>query len=302
MCGLSSQQVMFSLLPAYLRREGMNMRLVVFGGDRRIQGALMRARGAGWETLHICGEEDVPKEMSGADAVLLPWPHSFREEKLVGGALDKERVLALIPPCRLIVHGSGVEAAEMPQADAWMNPGTDEAFQRVNARLTAEGAIYRAMQRPERAILGDTVMVTGFGRIGQELTARLAALGAFVIVCARSEMQMRHAHDMGAHPVPLSQAASACRQADVIFNTVPAHVLGKGALEKIRKDALVIELASPPYGMNMELAKHMGIAVVIEGGLPGRYAPLDAGAALFDALLRALERTRGERKGGDSDG
>lgn len=278
------------------------MRVVVFGGDARIQGTLARARSAGYETLHICEEKDVPKEMLGADAVLLPWPHSFREEKLVGGALSKERVLALIPPCRLIVHGSGVEAAEIPQADAWINPGADEAFHRENARLTAEGAIARAMQRPERSILGETMMVTGFGRIGQELTIRLTALGAFVIVCARSEMQMRRAHDMGAHPVPLSQAASACRQADVIFNTVPAHVLGKGAIEKIRKDALFIELASPPYGMNMEMAKHMGVSVVIEGGLPGRYAPHAAGAALFDALLRALEQTRKERMGGDSDG
>ena len=38
---------------AYLRPEGMNMRLLAFGGDRRMEGALAAARRAGWETAHI---------------------------------------------------------------------------------------------------------------------------------------------------------------------------------------------------------------------------------------------------------
>ena len=124
---------------------------------------------------------------------------------------------------------------------------------------------------------------------------------AFVIVCARNEGQMRRAHEMGAHPVPLDEIRSALRHADVVFNTIPAHVLGKAALDQIAKDALVIELASPPYGMNIELAKHMGVSVVVEGGLPGRYAAMDAGAALFDALQRAMEQTESD-EGGNSDG
>ena len=140
------------------------------------------------------------------------------------------------------------------------------------------------------------MLITGFGRIAQELALRLAALGTFVIVCARNEMQMRRAHELGAHPVPLAQAASACRQADVIFNTVPAHVLGKNELDRIRADALVIELASLPYGMNMEMARHMGVHVQLESGIPGRYAPMNAGAALFEALERRLAQLRHESR------
>ena len=108
---------------------------------------------------------------------------------------------------------------------------------------------------------------------------------------------MRRAHEMGAHPVPLDEIGSALRHVDVVFNTIPSHVLGKAALDKIGGDALVIELASPPYGMNIEMAKHMGVHVVVEGGLPGRYAAFDAGAALFDVLRRTFEE-----EGGDSDG
>lgn len=278
------------------------MRLLAFGGDERMDGALCAARRAGWDTLHVRGEEDVRRDGLQADAVMLPWPHSFREERLVGGALDQERTLALIPPCRVLLRGGGVEEAALPQAGTLIDPARDEAFLQVNAQLTAEGALARAMQRHGRALLGSTCMVTGFGRIGQALTVRLAAMGAFVIVCARSEAQMRRAHELGAHPVPMLRIAAACAQAEVIFNTVPARILGEAALRAVGPDTLVIELASPPYGADLETAARLGVTIAVEGALPGRYAPLSAGAALFDALQRAMTDCAREREGGEAHG
>ena len=77
------------------------MRLIAFGGDERMRGALLAAGRAGWETLHIEDAADVPDEMPPAQAVMLPWPRSFREERLISakGGLERERVLALIPAC-----------------------------------------------------------------------------------------------------------------------------------------------------------------------------------------------------------
>jgi len=270
------------------------MRLCAFGGDARMLGALNAAKRAGWNTDYICCEQDdIPKS---ADALLLPWPHSFLDGLLSGTQLEKERILARLPACRCAIHGGGVDAGELSMAEKTLNPAQDETFLRANARLTAEGAVARAMGRQGVALLDAVCVITGFGRIGQELAVRLVAMHAFVVVCARSEAQMRMAHDVGAHPVPLSEIASACRRADVIFNTVPAHVLGKAALERIPEGTMVIELASPPYGMNIELARHMGVSVFMESGLPGRYAPQSAGAALFHALERAMEEG-GERHG-----
>lgn len=276
------------------------MKLIALGGDARMLGAIEAAKKAGWDAAYACSEQELDI-LTQAEAVLLPWPHSFRDGKLCGMELDKSRVIERLPACPLIIHGGGVTADELPMAAHTFDPSRDEAFLRANARLTAEGAIFRAMQRQGRALMGATVLITGFGRIAQELTVRLVAMGAFVIVCARNELQMRRAHEMGAHPVPLAQAASACRQADVIFSTVPAHVLGKRELDRIAQDALVIELASAPYGMNLELARHMGLSVALESGLPGRYAPMNAGAALFDVLERtylSIEQTeRSEQNG-----
>lgn len=273
------------------------MRLVTIGGDRRMEGVVQAARSAGWEAERVVGMQ----EYAQADVVVLPWPNSFRDGKLAGAPgqemATKEDVLAGLKPCRLAVHGSGVAAEELAQADAAMNPGEDEAFVLRNALLTAEGAICRAMQGMERALLGSTCLITGFGRIGRALTDRLCAMGAFVIVCARSEMQMRAAHAIGAHPVPLAQIESAVRAADLVLNTVPARVLGEAALAAIPKEALVLELASAPYGFDLERAKALGVRVSVESGIPGRYAPLDAGQAMFESVMRRLQGGADGRNG-----
>ena len=268
------------------------MRYLALGGDARMQGAVNAAKKAGWESLWIPGgwQEELPP----CDVLMLPWPHSFKDGRLVTAAgessVGKEALLAALGPVQLAIHGSGIEPQELPFARRTLNPQEDELFLRRNAQLTAEGAILRAMQKTEHALLGSTCLITGYGRIGQELAGRLVGMGAFVIVCARSEMQMRAAHASGAHPVPFSQLGSAAFAADVIFNTVPAQVLDKVVLSMVQKSTLILELAGAPYGVDRAAAKALGVQVEVESGVPGRYAPLEAGAALFEAALRLLKR------------
>ena len=63
----------------------------------------------------------------------------------------------------------------------------------------------------------------------------------------------------------------------------------------MRPDALLLELASPPYGEDLAAARALGVRVEVEGGVPGRYAPLDAGAALCESARR---RVKGEKRDG----
>lgn len=266
------------------------MRLVAWGGDERMKGLVQAAERAGWEAVHVgIKSADDPGE---ADAVALPWPHSFKDGKLTGTAINQEDVIGAIKPCKVLLAGSGAEGEVLKKAERLVRPGEDEAFLRFNAQLTAEGALLSILRRRQGALLGKMALITGYGRIGQEMAARLCAMGMFVVVCARNEGQMRMAHSAGAHPVPLAEMAAVCEKADVIVNTVPARVFSKATLERIRLNTPIIELASAPYGLDLDEAVRIGLEVVVESGLPGRYAPMDAGAALFACIERAVKEEK----------
>ena len=58
-------------------------------------------------------------------------------------------------------------------------------------------------------------------------------------------------------------------------------------LKHVKKDAVMMELASPPYGIDMHAAEKLGLQVHLEGGLPGRYCPQDAAGIWLDYIERS---------------
>ena len=80
--------------------------------------------------------------------------------------------------------------------------------------------------------------------------------------------------------MPLAQIAAACRQADVIINTIPAHVLGDAALAATARDTPIIELASAPYGLEMQKAVKLGLQVCVEAACRGDMRRWTRGSAV----------------------
>ena len=59
---------------------------------------------------------------------------------------------------------------------------------------------------------------------------------------------------------------------DLIVNTAPAPVLGKSQLRRVRKDALIIDLASRPGGVDFDYARELGAARQL-GAVAARKGP-----------------------------
>ena len=74
----------------------------------------------------------------------------------------------------------------------------------------------------------------------------------------------------------------------VIFNTVPAMVLGEELLRELRRDCVLIELASKS-GIDTDAARLLGLDYVKAGGLPGKVAPETAARAIQETLYRIWE-------------
>ena len=83
----------------------------------------------------------------------------------------------------------------------------------------------------------------------------------------------------------------------IAWRDVPVRpeLLGRGALEKIRPDAVVLELASEP-GFDLALANELGLHALAAPGLPGKTAPLAAAELMRDVIFTAI-REREENDG-----
>ena len=165
----------------------------------------------------------------------------------------------------------------------------EEDFTRRNAVLTAEAALGILINDYERAINDTHILVTGYGRIGSVLSAYLLALGAEVTVAARNPADRERIAQAGMTAVdypPIDWAAY-----DVIINTVPAKVIDARAVNALRSDVFLIDLASLPGGADDQRIRERDLSLVHALSLPGKTAPLTAGTIIKDTIMKLLSQS-----------
>ena len=196
-------------------------------------------------------------------------------------------------PLRKLLLADGHEITDPASADMVISPPWDpsaryarrEEYQIAIARLTAEGAI--ALLRPETGLSGAHILLLGYGRIARLLARELQKAGALVTAAARSGEQRAWAEAEGIEALPLDALSGALDRFDVIIGTIPAPVLTEPLLALVRKDALLLELASAPGGIDAAAAHERGLRYIRASGLPAKYAPERAAVILRDAVYAA---------------
>lgn len=200
---------------------------------------------------------------------------------------------ARFTPLRKLLLADGHEITDPASADMVISPPWDpsaryarrEEYQIAIARLTAEGAI--ALLRPETGLSGAHILLLGYGRIARLLARELQKAGALVTAAARSGEQRAWAEAEGIEALPLDALSGALDRFDVIIGTIPAPVLTEPLLALVRKDALLLELASAPGGIDAAAAHERGLRYIRAPGLPAKYAPERAAVILRDAVYAA---------------
>ncbi|MEJ8777940.1 dipicolinate synthase subunit DpsA [Pseudogracilibacillus sp. ICA-222130] len=169
----------------------------------------------------------------------------------------------------------------------------DEALQVKNAIPTAEGTIQLVMEKLPTTIHGANVIVLGFGRIGKVLAHLFQQMGANVAVGARKSAHFAWITQAGYRPVHLSEMATIFQEMDVIVNTIPVQIVGMSQLVNIRKDALLIDVASHPGGIDLEAAKALQVTPLQALGLPGKVAPKSAAKYMKETIEKAMKKLEG---------
>ena len=278
----------------------------VLGGDMR-QGKLAQLLAEDGHRVHTYALEDgaVPAPgltaepgLSGveqADCVVLPLPVSSG-----GGLLNAPlsrlsppitEVLAPLSPGQMLCGGrvDPVTAALAAERGLTIRDYfAREELAVANAVPTAEGAVQIAMEQLPITIHGARVLVVGFGRVGRALAQRGAAGGVSAPGAAGRSAPRAGAPASGYGAEHTGQRAGWLCGYDLVVNTVPALVLGEAELADLKPDCLVLDLASKPGGVDLEAAGRLGRTVIWALSLPGKVAPVTAGAAIKNTIYHML--------------
>jgi dipicolinate synthase subunit A len=285
---------------------------LVAGGDLRqvYLARYLRARGfaatlygfaalPGHEDLK-CGLERLPLAAAHCDAVVLPLPAS--RDGVTVNACYQEPMENLEALSGCLRRGQPVFAGMM--TDAWKSnffkkgvPVYDY-FEREelivsNAIPTAEGVLRLVMDRLPATVHGSSCVITGYGRTAKVLARALQGLRATVTIAARRCADLAWAASEGFAAVPLGSLAASLPPCQFFVNTVPTLVVDEAILRGLPQDCLVIDIASPPYGIDFAAAAELGLQTVVCGSLPGKTAPKTAGHIIGEAILNIIRESQG---------
>lgn len=159
----------------------------------------------------------------------------------------------------------------------------------LNTISTAEGAIQLAMEETPKTIHGSKVLVLGFGRIGKILAKMLQGIGACVFCEARKESDLAWIQAYGYQKIALNELDDNLNKFDIIINTIPHIIIDESNIKNIKKDCLLIDLASNPGGIDKNAVKKEGLKFIWALSLPGKVAPITSAEFIKETLYNILK-------------
>ncbi len=235
------------------------------------------------------------REAVSGEIIILPIPASSDGVTINAPYAEKPLLLedffAMIGSTRLVLAGHispSISAWFDREGIAYIDYYNREELMVKNAIPTAEGAIAIALSEMPVTLFGSKALVVGYGRIGKILARLLVSMGAKVTVSARRWGDLAWIEGAGAKAVNTAKIKDGIGEYDVIFNTVPNLVLGEAELLDMNEDALIIDLASTPGGVDLKTAKDLKRRVIWALSLPGKTAPISAGYIIKDTVKNIL--------------
>ena len=213
-------------------------------------------------------------------------------------AMLVEDLFRLIKPAQTFIAGY-IRPEVMAIADKFgiqiMDMLTREELLVKNAIPTAEGAIKIAIEETDITLHGSNMLVIGYGRIGTVLCRMLRGMGANVSAIVNSGHSAALAKSSGHEAIMYEEMDKHLSNADIIFNTVPEILLDRRNMKYIKKGTLIIDLASPPYGVDVNASRDFCLKVMFTNSLPGKIAPVTTAGYIHETVNQIITELCGAK-------
>ena len=166
----------------------------------------------------------------------------------------------------------------------------NEEFAVLNAIPTAEETIRIIIDNTKKVLHNANCLIMGYGRIGKVLAKKLNALSVKVECLVSDNMEKIWCRVEGYNYIEfenIKNKSDLLKKYDIIINTIPKIIL-TDELKEIRKDTLIIDLASKPYGIDRSIVKQENLNFIEALGLPGKSAPITVAENMYELIKNTI--------------
>lgn len=276
----------------------------IIGGDIRQMYVAEYLAAAGYsvfcygvENMSENGAKNIDDVLNNSDIIIAPIPYSKDGKNLSirnsYKRIENWRFASMIPEGKIIFSGALskdtiriIKEKGGTPIDILCNP----IVEKYNTIATAEGTIAEAIISHPGFIKDSMSVVLGYGKCGRQIADCLCAMGADVTVCARRSEIRAQAKEHGYEAIDFCELSHQIENFEYIFNTVPELVLDECVLRNVRENAIIIDIASMPGGVDFETAEKLNIRCRHCLGLPGKYCPGALAKIYVEQILDSINK------------
>ena len=243
--------------------------------------------------------EKIPRNI---DIVVGPIPFS-RDGKTINSTFSENKILIedfLEKIKEKILIARNISSDVIKKAEKYNIKVIDimksEKLAILNTIATAEGAIELIIKNTNTIIFDSNILILGYGRVARTLAQRLKGLSKYVTCASIKSEELAWIDALGYEKIDLDDLSKSqdllksLANYNVIINTIPFMILDAEKLQYIRKDTLLIDLASNPGGIDESFAKNHNLKLIHALGLPGKVAPNSSAKFIKEVIYETIKK------------
>ena len=215
---------------------------------------------------------------------VLPIPVTRDGEHITGSKILLSNFFSNLPKNSLVFCGrKDLIANNIKINNKIYDYSDNELFLLKNAELTAHGTIKILYENLKKPINRTKILITGFGRIGKNLTKMLTSLEAEVYVLGNKVEDFFWINKIGAIALSSLESFNICP--DFVINTVPKMIFNEKNIKNFDKNTIFLEIASKP-GIDQSLCTNFKHILAL--GIPGKFFPKYAAEIIKEAIINII--------------
>ena len=271
------------------------MKLCLIGGDKRmdllphfLNGQCITAVPQECTDCNVYSY--LEKIIEQCDAVILPVP-MMRDgltvnSPKISAKIEISKLLDICPANKSVLGGS-VPNEFMKKYTNIYDYAKSERFSQRNARLTAEGTLSQMIAKSSGTLYGSKVLIVGGGKIANAIVPLIKPFTDDITVAARRDGVRQQFLQMGCKAIDTENLS--LFGFDYIINTVPYPLIDENVLKTAKLDAVMLDLATKPCGIDFDAAEKLNISAYLLPGVPGKCSPYAAARVIADEIETILK-------------